>query len=253
MRRMGIGLQLYTIRDETSKDFEGTLRKVAALGYEGVEFAGYGDMQAADLRALLDELNLKAIGSHVGPDRLRDHLEEEISINKQLGSEYIVCPYMPEELRGEVWGDQIKLFDEIAKQLSAQGLKFAYHNHDFEFKEHLDGQYVFDAIFSAAPEVWVEMDVCWVQAAGLDPLEYIRKYANRLPVLHLKDMRQGSDGIETVILGEGEVDLKEVISASSDAQVEWLIVEQDHCQLPSLTSIERSMNWLKEHYLAQFT
>lgn len=248
---MGIGLQLYTLRDETSQDFVGTLRKVAELGYEGVEFAGYGGLEASELKALLDELNLQAIGSHVGVDRLRDHLEEEAEFNKAIGSKYIICPYMPEELRGDAWAEQFKLFAEVAEKLKAYDLEFAYHNHDFEITEHINGERVFDALFIQAPGVKAEMDVCWVQVAGLNPLEYIKQYSGRLPLIHLKDMRLTENGVQTVVLGEGEVDLPNVIKTAGEAGVQWLVVEQDTCQLPPLTSVGISMEWLRKNYIGQ--
>lgn len=94
MSRMNIGLQLYTLRDATAQDFEGTLRKVAAMGYEGVEFAGYGDIKAEDMRDLLQELNLKAIGSHVGLHLLEGNLDEEIAYLQTIGAKYAICPWL---------------------------------------------------------------------------------------------------------------------------------------------------------------
>lgn len=249
MRKMGIALQLYTLRDETEKDFEGTLRKVADMGYEGVEFAGYGGMDAQRLKRLLDELNLKACGSHVMLDRLRDHLDEELEFNRILGTGYIVCPGVFEADRGEKWKQHFALFSEIIPTIEAAGFRFGYHNHDFEFKESVDGLPVFDALFAAVPAAQVELDVCWVTAAGYDPLAYIAKYAGRLPLLHLKDMRRDGDAVQTVALGQGEIDLPAVIRAASDAGTEWLIVEQDHCQIPPLDSVAQSLQWVRERYL----
>src|SRR2546428_12049719 len=97
VRNVQFGLQLYTLRSETAIDFEGTLRKVAALGFEGVEFAGYGGLSSDRLSALLNELGLKAIGSHVSLERLTEHLDEEIAFNKAIGSKYIICPYLAPE------------------------------------------------------------------------------------------------------------------------------------------------------------
>ncbi|MBB3114762.1 sugar phosphate isomerase/epimerase [Paenibacillus phyllosphaerae] len=253
MRKMGIGLQLFTLRNETAADFAGTLRKVAELGYEGVEFAGYGGLSAEELKALLEETGLKAIGAHVSLDNLRNNLQGEIDYLKTIGAGYIACPWVsPEERTLEDWKKNIAFWKETAAEVTKQGLVFGYHNHEFEFQESIDGQFVFDAIYAADPaNIKVEMDVCWVKFAGQDPIAYINKYAGNLPLLHLKDFRKDEEGgMITLELGQGEVDLPAVVAAASEAGVQWLIVEQDNCQNPPLESVANSLNWVKQNYLA---
>ncbi|WP_409342190.1 sugar phosphate isomerase/epimerase family protein [Paenibacillus sp. MBLB4367] len=257
MNRMGIGVQLYTLREDMAKDFKGTLRKVAELGYEGVEFAGYGGIPAEEMRDLLQSLGLKAIGSHVGLNNLRTNLEQEIAYLKTIGASYLVLPGIPGEERSdeESWKRIFALCGQVGEQAAEHGLVFGYHNHDFEFRTNIDGEYAFDALYSAtAPEqVKVEMDIGWVQFAGFEPTDYIRKYSGRLPLVHLKDFRIDAEGkIDTVELGHGTIKLTDVIAAASEAGSEWLIVEQDRCANPPLESIETSINWLKTNYLSQF-
>ncbi|MEC0175965.1 sugar phosphate isomerase/epimerase [Paenibacillus favisporus] len=257
MKKLNIGLQLYTLRDETAKDFRGTLRKVAELGYEGVEFAGYGDIPAEEMKTLLQELGLQAIGAHVGLHLLRADLQKEIDYLKTIGATTMMCPYVAPEDRENIeqWKELFAFLEEVGTEARKQGLTFGYHNHDFEFADKIDGEFVFDAMYSStSPEaVQVEMDVCWVQFAGQDPLTYIPKYAGRLPFLHLKDFSRDADGnMKTLELGQGDVNLPGVIQAASDAGTQWLIVEQDVCQNPPLQSVENSMNWLKQNYLNQF-
>lgn len=257
MRKMGIGLQLYTLRDETEQDFRGTLRKVADLGYEGVEFAGYGDIPADEMKTLLQELGLQAIGSHVGLHLLREDLQKEIDYLKTIGAKYMMCPYIEPEDRSSA-EDWIRLFgflEEVGTEVRKQGLVFGYHNHDFEFEVKVGDSFVFDAMYEVtSPEaVQVEMDVCWVQFAGQDPLAYIPKYSGRLPLLHLKDFSKDDQGnMKTLELSQGSVDLPAVIQAASDAGTQWLIVEQDVCQNPPLESVSNSIKWLKHNYLNQF-
>ncbi|NEW06259.1 sugar phosphate isomerase/epimerase [Paenibacillus sp. SYP-B3998] len=253
MAHIGIGLQLYTLRDDMALDMEGTLRHVAKLGYEGVEFAGYYGMPAEQLKQLLDEIGLKAIGSHVSLDNLRNNLQGEIEFLRTLGATYIICPYVADEQRQTVeqWQQIIADCETFAEATKKQGLQFLYHNHDFEFHLHVNGQFVFDAMYAQKGEnaINVEMDVCWVQFAGQDPLAYIAKYAGRLPLVHFKDFSKDAEGkIVTLELGQGEVELEKVIKAAEQAGVEWLVVEQDHCQKPPLTSVANSLNWVKEHY-----
>lgn len=255
MTKLGIGIQLYTLRDDLAKDFRGTLTRVAKLGYEGVEFAGYGGIPADEMKELLQSLGLKAIGSHVGLNSLRNNLEQEIDYLNTIGGKYLVLPGIPVEERSDeaAWK---RIFAECAtfgQAAAGSGLIFGYHNHDFEFKMQVDGEYAYDALFAAtSPErVQVEMDLGWVQFAGLSPVSYIAKYAGRLPLVHLKDFRIGADGrIDTVELGNGTIDLQTVIRAASGAGTEWLIVEQDSCANPPLESVATSIEWLKTNYLA---
>jgi len=254
MSRMGIGIQLYTLRNETAQDFKGTLRQVAALGYEGVEFAGYGGLAPQELKELLGELKLTSVGSHVSVERLRDHLQEEIEMSTTIGSQYVVCPYLSEEMRKspENIAELIELFKHASRQFAASGIRFGYHNHDFELKEKIGEQLLMDVLFNSTTpeEMFCELDACWVHAAGFDPVAYIGKYEGRLPLLHLKDTKKHSDGsIETVELGAGDIDLPGVIAAAGAAGTQWLIVEQDNCKGSALDSIAISMNWLKDNYL----
>lgn len=253
MKRMGIGLQLFTVRDALAEDFEGTLRKVAAMGYEGVEFAGYGGLEAEQLRSLLQELNLKAIGSHISLELLETNLDNEIAYLKTIGAQYAICPWLaPEERDADAWRRHLPNLEKYGKKISEAGLTFAYHNHEFEFEVELEGKMVFDYMYETiSPEyLQVEMDIGWVQYSELDPLAYIKKYAGRLPLLHLKDFRSGPKGepIDTVELGRGDLPLMAIIGAASEASVEWIIVEQDRCANPPLQAVAESMEWVKANY-----
>jgi Sugar phosphate isomerases/epimerases len=254
MTRMGIGLQLFTLRDALAEDFEGTLRKVAAMGYEGVEFAGYGGIAADRMKALLEELNLKAIGSHIGLDLLENNLENEIAYLQTIGAKYAICPWLPVDARdAEAWRGHLVNFEKYGRAFREAGIAFAYHNHEFEFQVEIDGSIVFDAMYERIDPQYlqVEMDIGWVQFAGVDPLAYIRKYSGRLPLLHLKDYRNAEPGqpIDTVELGRGVLPLNAIIDAAAEASVEWIIVEQDRCANPPLQAVAESMEWIKTNYL----
>lgn len=255
MKRMGIGLQLYTVRQEMEHDFEGTLRQVAAMGYEGVEFAGYGGIPAEDMRKLLAELGLKAIGSHIPLTRLQHALDEEIDYLLTIGGRYAICPWLAAEDRAdtEAWKRLFGQLNVFSRQVKDRGLRMAYHNHDFEFNDRIGERTAFDVLFASVPEddLLVEMDTGWIQFSGFDPVAYLNAYAGRTPLVHLKDyLRTGTaGGIPTVELGKGELPLMNIMQAASDAGAEWLIVEQDRCDNPPLQSVEESFIWLKEHYL----
>lgn len=257
MRRMGIALQLYTLREPLAEDFKGTVRRVAEIGYEGVEFAGYGGLSAEEMKRLLEETGLRAVGSHVSLKALRDNLQGEIAYAKTIGAGTIACPWLPVEQyqTEEAWTSLFKELESIGAECRKHGIVFCYHNHAFEFEQRVGGQFVFDALYgSTSPDsVQVEMDVCWVHRAGQDPLAYIARYAGRLPLVHFKDYAPTEDGtFYTKELGRGIVPLADVLKASSDAGAEWLVVEQDSCRdNPPLVSAANSFNWLREHYLAK--
>ncbi|WP_019911324.1 sugar phosphate isomerase/epimerase family protein [Paenibacillus sp. HW567] len=243
-----IGLQLYTLREELEQDFEGTLRKVAALGYSGVEFFHFFGRSAEEVKALLQETGLVALGAHRPYDALLNDTEQEISYNLEIGNRNLIVPYLTEEQRN--WEEVAANLRAIGEKCNERGAVLSYHNHDFEFTEHFGGRTAFDGIFEEVPAelLQVEMDTCWVYYGGYDPVAYINKYAGRLPIIHLKDMKKREDGsAETVVLGEGEVDLAAIVEAAAAAGVEWAVVEQDYCSRSPLESVTDSMRWVKTY------
>ncbi|TYP76585.1 sugar phosphate isomerase/epimerase family protein [Paenibacillus methanolicus] len=245
-----IGLQLYTLRDECAADLLGTLRRVAELGYEGVEFAGYFGVPADELHGVMEELGLTAIASHIGLPALRERLSQEIRYLLDISCSYLVCPGVPgDEHDAESWRRNIPLLRQAADQAAQAGLQFAYHNHAYEFQLELDGMPVFDRLFpydAVDPAFRSELDTCWAAHAGRDPLAMIRRLSGHVPLLHLKDYRitEGNE-LDTLPLGEGEAPLDAIIETASDAGVRWLIVEQDDAGSDTpLACVERSMQWL---------
>jgi len=257
MRSWKLGIQLYTLRNETIEDFPGTLRKVAEQGFEGVEFShlGFLGMQPEELKPLLDELGLKAIGAHIGSiDKVRDHIDEEIANIKAVGGRYLATSLFDPTLRHNeyTYKQNFRIIAEAAKRCREQGIAFCFHNHEFELTEHVGGKPALDALMDYALEtgLQVELDACWLYYGGKDPLAYIRKYKDSLPLLHYKDMRWADDGkADTVELGRGVMDLKAIAAEVNDSKVEWLIYEQDHCRIPPLASMSESMAWLKANLL----
>lgn len=243
--RIPVALQLYTVRDETSRDFIKTLEKVAAMGYEGVEFAGFGNISANDMKTALDRIGLKVAGSHMGIDLLEKKLDEVIEYNLEIGNKYIICPWAPFKTK-EDYLEAGRKFNDIGAKCNARGIKFAYHNHDFEFAV-FDGEYGLDIMFSqASPEnLLVELDTCWVFYAGVNPVEYMKKYKGRCPLIHLKDIksRKRDDNIE---LGEGIADVAGIATAAKTNGTKWYIVEMDSCPRPSLESSKICIDNLKK-------
>lgn len=239
-----VAVQLYTLREETNKDFAGTLEKIAEIGYKGVEFAGYGGLTASKLKNVLEKLGLKAAGSHVGLDLLKDRIDEVIDYNLEIGNKYIVCPWNQYNSRYD-YIETAGLFNKIGEKCKEEGFQFCYHNHNHEFASY-NGEYGLDILYRKTdPElVMAEIDTYWVKYAGLDPAEYIKKYSGRTPLIHLKDMDNSEDRVFTEI-GNGILDFNSIINASQDSGAEWFIVEQDVCKRPAIESVKISFENLK--------
>jgi len=254
MKKFNVGIQLYGVRNAMAADFEGTLKKVRDMGYEYVEFAGFFDRKAEDIRAILDELGLKCISCHIGLDFFNDDPQGAVEYLKTIGIKYSVVPWYSENLLAgsDEWENSKARFNKVADLLHENGLMLGYHNHDFEFKK-VDGKYIHDYIFEAVPadRIEPELDTCWVHYAGIKPEEKIREFAGRVHVVHLKDFvcknlgggpvydlidnsgktlgttSREENGFEFRPLGMGIQNFAEILKACEECGTETVIVEQD--------------------------
>jgi sugar phosphate isomerase/epimerase len=221
-KRTPVALQLWSVRDDMKRDFAATVAEVAAIGYEGVELAGYGNLDAAGAKAALDAAGLKVAGMHVGFPSLSGDLTTVISDALLLGTRNVACSWWPpahfvSAAACERIGEQLNAVGEALRPL---GIRFGFHNHASEFKI-FDGRPAFDWILGAAEprNLFAELDVYWVQHAGYSPPKFIRDQGARIPLLHLKDQKE---------LGSGPVNFEEIFAAAdSVGAVEWYIVEQE--------------------------
>ncbi len=244
-----VAVQLYTVRDLTAKDFTGTVKEVARIGYDAVEFAGYGGLAAKDMKKLLDDLGLGCAGTHEGFERLDKSLSEVIDYNKVIGNHWIGCPSMPRQFT-EKGADGFKAFGEkmnaIGEKVAAAGMELYYHNHSFEFKKE-GGKYLLDYLWEASNPKFVkaEIDVYWVKDGGEDPAAYIAKLKGRCPLLHMKDMTSGTPKTYAPV-GTGILDMKVIVKAGRSAGVRCYVVEEDTTQIPPLESIAISCKNMRE-------
>jgi len=246
MAKIQVALQLYTVREDMAKDFAGTLKKVAGIGYPAVELAGTGGLSAKDLKKLLDDVGLEAMGSHVGLDSLTKDLAATMDYNLTIGNPFLVCPGIPEERRSsaDAWRETGEIFNRAAAEAKKSGLSVAYHNHDMEFKQH-DDKHGLDIFLEATDPalVGVELDVFWAQYGGVNPAQYMSKHPGRFPLLHLKDMAQ--DGKSMTEIGEGIVDFQAIFAQADKAGTKAYIAEQDTCAMPPLESVRISLDNMK--------
>lgn len=226
-----IGVQLYTLRALGAEDFPGMLAKVAGAGYGWVEFAGYGGLAVPELKSVMDGLGLKTIGAHVPITRFDSEIETVIEELHTLEAEYAIVPWLAPEARPTDRDGGLRLAEQLSKygeKVSAGGLKFAYHNHDFELAK-VDGETtILDLIASETDpaHVSIELDIYWAYFAGGDSVSLTERYAGRVPLIHAKDLRAlGEKGDAPV--GEGVVDWAAFVPVARAAGVKWFIVEQD--------------------------
>lgn len=238
-----IGLQLWSIKDETEKDFIGALKKVAEIGYQGVEFAGYGNLTSKELKSTLDDLGLKSCGSHVPLDHILNNLDEVIQFNLEIGNKYIICPYASFENKNDFLSLAKKL-GEASEKCKIHGLVVGYHNHNHEFVKY-DDKFGLDIILDNTPNNFIsELDIYWVQYAGINPTDYISKHSGRFELIHIKDMEVVNNEKRSTEIGNGIIDMKSIIETAESQWAKWLIVEQEFFTKPCLESIKEGFNYL---------
>lgn len=250
MTQIPVSLQLYTLRDDLRKDIVGTLRRVSQIGYRNVELAGFGDISAKEYHQILSDLGLQAQSAHVGMDSLKsDGLAKTLADYKEIGCSTIIIPHLGAEYRdgGKAYPRTAELLNKIGANVNAAGFKFGYHNHNFEFDEKFEGKSGMEWLMNGteASLVKLELDTYWALFAGLNPVDVIDTYADRVQLLHIKDMDPADRSFAPV--GTGTLPLDEIVDAAKRTKVvEYLIVEQDSAikQTP-LESVEISFKNLK--------
>lgn len=239
--KLPLALQLYSVRVDMEQDYKKTLKRIADLGFQGVEFAGFFEIPAKEMKATLSEFGLLTAGSHTSYELLKTQLDEVMEYNHTIGSQNIICPYC--EFPDQTTFDSIiEQFQMIGTRLKNEGFSFHYHNHSHEFAS-LSEQYIFDLLFSSIPDNTIlspELDVYWAYYGGVDPVTYIKKYADSLKLLHLKDGTKEKD----TSIGDGEVKIKEILSVAQNTSIEWIIVEDETPYPQSFDSVERGIHYL---------
>lgn len=244
-----LALQLYTVRDRAMEDFEGTLNKIAAIGYLGVETAGvYGESPAVAAR-LFRDLGLEVTSLHA-PLPLLENLDATVELAGAFGVRRVVCAWYPPERLG-TRADITAVCDELnraQRELSPHGLELLYHNHWQECAE-VDGERVYRQMLAQLdPGIGFEPDVYWAQTAGVDPAVLVRELGARAPLLHIKD-GPAKMGVPMAAVGQGVMDLAAISAAGGD-HAAWWIVELDRCETDILQAVAQSYAYLTKNGLA---
>jgi sugar phosphate isomerase/epimerase len=249
------GVVSYTYRKEFPKDFEGTLDKIRSLGMHNIEFSNLFGKTAAEVRAMLDEREMVCTSYGVSYDELQKNTNEVAQNAKTLGASFVRVAWIPnrQPFTLELAEQTTREFNEIGRRLREEfGLTFCYHNHGYEFAEYGDGT-LFDVLMAQTnpQDVFIELDILWVQFPGADPVAILEKYGKRIKLMHLKDLKKGVVGdlsgktsVENdVALGDGQIDIHGVLAAARKAGVVHYYIEDESSQIDE--QVPKSIAFLK--------
>lgn len=240
-----VGVQLYTVQSEMEKDFEGTLKRVAALGYDEVEFAGLFGHDPREVHTLVGKLGMKIVSSHINSEILKTNPEAAIEETKSLGAKYMVLAWIPPEQRQTLadWNNWVILINRVGKMCDEKGIRFLYHNHNFEF-EKVEGVEPYDLLLEKADRRYVgfELDIYWLKLAGREPEPLFARYPKGFPLSHVKDMSK--DKRAMVDVGDGKIDFAKIFKQSKISGMNHYFVEHDDTKVPFET-LEKSIKYLR--------
>lgn len=265
-----VAVQVYSVRDSAEANLADTLKKIKEMGYQGVEFAGLYGLSPDYVKGLCDGIGLVPVSAHIPLDEMIADPDKTFSDYAKIGCKFAAVPYVTPERRpgAEKFEETIRQIAELGKCAKKYGITLLYHNHDFEFTK-VNGEYGLDILYKeVSPEyLQTELDLCWVNVGGEEPAAFLRKYAGRAPVVHLKDFHMSGKlprhlyaliGIEEEEkeeepstfefrpVGHGMQNMPEILEACTDAGASWVVVEQDEPSmgLSRMDSIKASREYL---------
>jgi sugar phosphate isomerase/epimerase len=262
-----IGLQIYTVREAAGQDLPKTLKTIADIGYAELELAGPPSRPVEELRSLLADNGLSVPSMHASMRELQVAAEQRIDYAKALGMQYLVCSFpwtkdsrfaergsIASEVTLDDWkwnADELNRCGELARRA---GLRFGYHNHNMEFRSY-DGLVAFDELLRLTDPalVTMELDIAWVVTAGRDPVAYLRKYADRISLLHVKDVRKDLQVTSTELkpqtteVGSGAINWQKLFAAARPGQIRHYFVEQENfADIAPLEAVKISCDYLRK-------
>lgn len=241
------GLQLYSVREDCKQDLPGSLSKIAGMGYAGVEFAGFYDYKAGEIKKMLDDNGLICCGSHTKIEDLKDDkLEATARFNLEIGNPFLIVPGLPEEMKCclDAWKKSADFLEGISEKLKPLGCRTGYHNHFTEFTP-VEGEIPWEVVMDGTgPEFIMQIDTGNALKGGCRAEDYIEKYPGRSVTVHLKEY---SAADEKAVIGEGDVDWKKVFElCESKGGTEWYIVEQESYAYPPMECVRKCLENLKD-------
>ena len=225
-----IGIQLYTVRNVLAKDFEGTIAKIAGIGYREVEFASYFGRTPAQVRAVLATNGLTSPATHIDFPKDDDAWKRTLDNAKEIGHEWVVVPWLDAAMRKtpDDWKKVADRYNQLGTLAHAAGLRYAYHNHAFELAKFDDGSTGLDTLISHTSRdvVDFEMDIYWIVKGGADPMDFITRYPGRFPLMHVKDATAAPER-KMADVGSGTIDFPAIFARSATSGMLHAFVEHD--------------------------
>lgn len=241
-KKIPVGLELYSVRNECKADFPGTIEAVAKIGYQGVEFAGYWGRSAKEIRKMVDDNGLVTCGTHTPlADLQPDKIDATIEFNQIIGNKFIICPWMTGKTRAE-WLAHAQMFNSLADKLQPLGLWTGYHAHQHDF-ELIEGESAWDIFFgNTQPRVIMQLDTSNCREGGADPVAVLNKYPGRVLTIHIKPNGGGPEAI----IGEDMINWPGVFEfCETRGGTQWYVVEHETSKAP-LATVARTYETLKK-------
>lgn len=237
-KKMEVGIQVYSVRNQLKEDFVGAMKKIAEIGYKTIEGYGLGldglflgKYTPVEYNKIVTDLGMKLISTHCGYFSAED-APKMIEASKAAGLEYLVVPGLPGKLResADSYKSVAETFNKVGEQCNAAGIKFGYHNHASEFEE-TDGQIPMDILIGETEKNLVEFeaDLFWIVKANRNPIDLIKKYPGRISLFHVKDANQEKEG-ETV--GKGIIDFKSIFEIGKKSGLKYYFIEDERTDDP---------------------
>jgi len=246
-----LSVQLYSLRAEAEKDFTAVLKRLAEIGYAGVEPAGFWDLSPAEFKKIVTDLGMEVSSSH-SPWCNPNNINEVIEVAGILDIDKVACGYGPDEFKDI---DSIKKLADVVNPMQAKlaesGITLFQHNHAFEFERLADGRLAYEAYLDYCPNIKFELDTYWSANMGKeDPYEMLKKFSDRAILLHIKD---GDFNPERTMLavGDGVMNFPHVLEAMNSDVTQWMVVELDACKTDMFEAVEKSYNYLTQNGLAK--
>ncbi len=247
-----IALQLYTLRDPAKKDLNGTLKRARDIGFEFVQWSGMPELPAAEIRAALDAAGLKAIAGHDSVEKFEKDFDAAVAYWKTIGAKDVAPGGMMNDCKADLqaWLRGAARLDALGAKLNAADMRLSYHNHNFELEKFPDDpRPKLDILYEATSpkNLFCEFDTAWIHEGGADTVHYLRRYKDRCPVIHVKDVAKDSKPGKHKFcpLGKGVMHWDEIFAVSEEVGVEWYVYEQDNCDGDPFDSVRISYEFLQ--------
>ncbi len=239
------GIQLYSVRSALEEDFRGTLQKLALMGFKNLEMAfQFGDLSPEDLASFLDDLGLNVCGIYAIFENLLDDKSHLYDYARTLGCGYVTYGLGLPELMDD-FSSCVAKSRQVCDIAKNKGLRVCYHTHEHEY-DRVNGKYILDTLLEDVPELFFEPDTAYLQRRGIHVLEYMQKYAGRIPAIHLHDTLKNGEDAE---IGHGVININEVFDFARSQDNAWVLYEQVQSKTSELNSAQISMNYVLNRIL----